>query len=180
MWQKNVTHWKWVTPHTLRFTLRLGSLTLQSTACYVTVHTRISYIKTKPHRRYLTSQLFSQQFKLSIPIWKYPRACIIIPQWPLFFLTRFGVIVEKWWNIEWCFFLMFLWIDSQRQGLNIGDVLCLYHFNPAVSMFIETSKRGSKYHRDLQGSIQYKCIWMCWKDVAMKHNWFYISHLADV
>ena len=39
---QNVDHWKCVTVHTLRFTLRHSSLMLRSTACYVTVHTRIS------------------------------------------------------------------------------------------------------------------------------------------
>ena len=62
---QNIDRWKCVTIYTLRFTLRPGSLTLRSTACYVTVHTRISNqvscVKTKSRRRYLAPQLYSQQ-----------------------------------------------------------------------------------------------------------------------
>ena len=39
---QNIDHWKCVTVYTLRLTLRPSSITLRSTACYVTVHTRIS------------------------------------------------------------------------------------------------------------------------------------------
>ena len=39
---QNIDHWKCVTVYTLRFILRPSSITLRSTACYVTVHTRIS------------------------------------------------------------------------------------------------------------------------------------------
>ena len=39
---KNIDHWKCVTVYTLRLTLRSNSITLRYTACYVTVHTRIS------------------------------------------------------------------------------------------------------------------------------------------
>ena len=39
---QNIDHWKCVTLYTLRFTLRPSSITLRSTARYVTVHTRIS------------------------------------------------------------------------------------------------------------------------------------------
>ena len=92
---KNIDHWKCVTVYTLWFTLRHSSLTLRSTACYVTVYTRISNqascVKIKSRRRYLAPQLYSQQSKLLIPMWKYPRTCNMIPQWPLLFLTRLGV-----------------------------------------------------------------------------------------
>ena len=71
---QNIDHWKCVTVYTLRFTLRPGSLTLRSSSCYVTVHTRISNqascVKTKPRRRYSAPQLYSQQSKLLIPMWK--------------------------------------------------------------------------------------------------------------
>ena len=50
------------------------AITLRSTACYATVHTRISKqascVKTKSDRSYLTPQLYSQQSKLLIPMWK--------------------------------------------------------------------------------------------------------------
>ena len=39
---QNIDHWKCVTVYTLRLTLRPSSITLRSTACYVTVYTRIS------------------------------------------------------------------------------------------------------------------------------------------
>ena len=71
---QNIDHWKCVTVYTLRFTLRPSSITLRSTACYATFHTRISNqascMKTKSDRRYLTPQLYSQQSKLLIPMWK--------------------------------------------------------------------------------------------------------------
>ena len=80
-WQLNITYWTWVIIHTLQFTFRLGSLTIRSTACYVTVDTcisnQVSYMKT--------SQLYLQQSQLSIPMCKYLQTCILIPQWPLFF-----------------------------------------------------------------------------------------------
>ena len=48
---QNIDHWKCVTVYTLRFTLGPSSITLRSTACYVTVHIRISNqdscVKTK-------------------------------------------------------------------------------------------------------------------------------------
>ena len=71
---QNIDHWKCVTVYTLRLTLRPRSITLRSTACCVTVHTRISKqascVKTKSDRSYLTPQLYSQQPKLLIPMWK--------------------------------------------------------------------------------------------------------------
>ena len=71
---QNIDHWKCVTVYTLRFTPRHSSLTLRSTACYVTVHTHISIqalcVKTKSRWRYLAPQLYSQQSKLLIPMWK--------------------------------------------------------------------------------------------------------------
>ena len=68
---QNIDHWKCVTVSTLRLTLRPSSITLRSTACYVTVHTRIfeqaSCVKTKSDWSYLTPQ---QQSKLLKPMWK--------------------------------------------------------------------------------------------------------------
>ena len=97
---QNIDHWKCVTVYTLRFTLRPSSLTLRCPACYATVHTRISNqascVKTKSRRRYLTPQLYSQQSKLLIPMWKKPLTCNMIPQWPQLFLTRFRVRHVVW------------------------------------------------------------------------------------
>ena len=53
---QNIAHWKCVAVYTLRFTFRPNSLTVRSTVCCATVHTRISNhgscVKTKSRRSF--------------------------------------------------------------------------------------------------------------------------------
>ena len=114
--QQNITHWKWMTLQPLRFTLRLGSLTLRSTACYVTVHTCIlnqaSCMKTKSRRRYLTPQPYPTQPKLSIRLRKFPLTCIFFPQCPWFLPKSSAMLCGPQSSLRGLYFGSLFWITG--------------------------------------------------------------------